>query len=961
VIVPLLASAADAAGGVDVRRVLLEILVILIAAKAAAEVAERIKVPPVLGEIVAGVLIGPSVLGLVEATGPGSGALRVLAEIGVILLLLEVGMEMDLRELGAVGKASILVACTGVVVPFVLGAGAAKAFGEPTKTAIFLGAALTATSVGITARVFGDLKALSSVEARTVLGAAVADDVLGLVILTVVVRLATEGSVGWGIIAQTVGLAVAFLVVTTAAGLALAPRLFSQMRRISKSPGTLIAAALAFTLAFSELAQVAKLAPIIGAFVAGLALGKGRESERISRELKPVGHLFIPVFFLQIGIDANLAAMAKPAVLGIAAALLVVAVVGKLAAVVGMVGSPGDRWLVGLGMLPRGEVGLIFAGIGLREGVLGGNLYAALLLVVLATTLVTPPLLRSRLQVVRNRRASPAARPTPAGGWLVVNDGVVTLQAVPPDFVALHVALQAAQLVTTARPGGALLDWLGGLGDVPLRWDAAATRELLELLRTGSTRSWRLLDTCGVLERALPELAVIVRHRQDDPFELDASRSLRWTLVERLQELTVEGGDPAAAAEHERLAHPDWLLLAALLVDTAGDGPEEPVAAARRLVMRLGIGAAAEEEVALLVGEHRLLQAAVRRPDGLAEEHVLRIATHLDKPERARALYLLSVAIGELEPWERERLDRLKDLVQAALARPDLTGLEARNLVEARRQAALRLLGDSPAALALAEAPRSWIVTNDPAALARQAVLVAGRGGAHDVQVLVGEAGGPSAATELGSPGLGHPKLPSGPSGPTKSADPVPQLHRLELSATDAPGLLARSAAALADAGLDVVEAGASVWGSRRAVQSFLLRSAEPPDPAALQARLARALSSPTPPAAATGSSVVWDDEASPWATVCTIEAPDRHGLLAAFSAAFALAGAQVQSARVTTTAEGIARDTFEVINRSGEKLSDGDKDKVVAALAGEAPGRIRLWRPWTRSALRRPEPARDA
>ena len=934
-IAPLLATAAEAAGGVDVRRVLLEILVILIAAKAAAELAERIKVPAVLGEIVAGVLIGPSVLGLVEATGPGSGALRVLAEIGVILLLLEVGMEMDLAELGAVGKASLLDGVAGVVVPFVLGAGPAVALGEPGKTAIFLGAGLPATSVGITARVFGDLKALSSIESRTVLGAAVADDVLGLVILTVVVRLVTEGSVGVGVIVQTVAMAVVFLLATTAAGLSLAPRLFAGMRRFSRSPGTLVAAALAFTLAFAELAQVAKLAPIIGAFVAGLALGKGREGERISRELKPVGHLFIPVFFLQIGIDADLAAMAKPAVLGIAGVLLVVAVVGKLASVVGLVGSPGDRWLVGLGMLPRGEVGLIFAGIGLREGVLGGNLYAALLLVVLATTLVTPPLLRARLQSVRGRRASPAARPMPAGGWLVVNDGEVTLQAVPPDFVALHVALQAAQLVTTARPGRELLDWLGQLGDTPLRWDKAATAELLSLLRNGSTRSWRLLDTSGVLERALPELAVIVRHRQDDPFELDTSRSLRWTLVERLHELTLEGGDGAAAAEHARLAHPEWLLLAALIVDTAGDGPEEPVAAARRLVLRLDLGAGAEEEVALLVGEHRLLQAAARRPDGLSEEHVLRIATHLDKPERARALYLLSVALGGLEPWQRDRLDLLKDLVQAALARPDLTGLQARNLVEARRQAALRLLGDGPAAVALAEAPRSWVVTNEPAALARQAVLVAGGGGPNGVRIALSDGPG-DVASSTG-------------------------LYRLEVTANDASGLLARSAAALADASLDVVEAGATVWGARRAVQSFLLRSPVPPDETDLRARLARALASPPPSALAIDATVTWDDEFSPWTTVATIEARDRHGLLAAFSAAFALAGAQVQSARVTTTADGIALDVFEVTNRNAEKLSDAEKAMVVAALAGQAPPRIGLRRPWARPALRRVEPAPEA
>ncbi|MEO5679409.1 MAG: ACT domain-containing protein, partial [Acidimicrobiales bacterium] len=182
--------------------------------------------------------------------------------------------------------------------------------------------------------------------------------------------------------------------------------------------------------------------------------------------------------------------------------------------------------------------------------------------------------------------------------------------------------------------------------------------------------------------------------------------------------------------------------------------------------------------------------------------------------------------------------------------------------------------------------------------------------------------------------------------------------HWVEVSAADAPGLLARSAAALAEAGLDVVEAGASVWGRTRAIQSFLLRSATPPDAADLQARLTRALAGRPPSPTARGAVVAWDDESSPWTTVCTIEAPDRHGLLAAFSAAFALAGAQVQSARVTTTTDGIARDVFEVTNGSGEKLHDGEKAKVVAALAGEAPTGLRLRLPWARPALRRTEPA---
>src|SRR3954452_20438273 len=177
----------------NVGSALFDILVVLVAAKLAAEGAERVGVPAVVGEILAGMVIGPSMLGLVGAGEP----LRTLGEIGVILLLLEVGLEMDLRELGAVGRASLSVATVGVALPFLAGIPVGLAFGMDSQEAIFVGAALTATSVGITARVFGDLRALASVEARTVLGAAVADDVIGLVILTIVTRIVTEGRVSF--------------------------------------------------------------------------------------------------------------------------------------------------------------------------------------------------------------------------------------------------------------------------------------------------------------------------------------------------------------------------------------------------------------------------------------------------------------------------------------------------------------------------------------------------------------------------------------------------------------------------------------------------------------------------------------------------------------------------------------------------------------------------------------------
>src|SRR5215211_6895276 len=225
----------------DVTEVLLDILVVLVAAKVAAEASERIGLPAVVGEIVAGIVIGPSLLGLV---GGNDDVLRTLGEIGVILLLLEVGLGMDLRELGAVGRASLATATVGVVVPMALGFGAMQLLVGDFETALFVGAALTATSVGITARVFGDLRALGTVEARIVLGAAVADDIIGLVILTVVTRIVTEGSVSALGIGWVILVAVGFVVCTTAVGLRLAPPVFAVIRRYSRSSGTLVALAL---------------------------------------------------------------------------------------------------------------------------------------------------------------------------------------------------------------------------------------------------------------------------------------------------------------------------------------------------------------------------------------------------------------------------------------------------------------------------------------------------------------------------------------------------------------------------------------------------------------------------------------------------------------------------------------------------------------------------------------------
>jgi len=392
----LLASATE---GYDLALILGNLLIIIIVARLAAELAERIKIPAVLGEIIAGIIIGPSALGLIDPIKnlDVANMVLLLGEIGVILLLFQVGLEMDLGEMAKVGKPALLVALIGVLVPFAAGFGVTAAFGESGKISLFIGAALTATSVGITARVLGDLRALALRESRIVLGAAVADDVLGLIILTVVVKVVTEGSISASVVFETIGLALGFLVITGLLAIYVIPKAFTRIDRIAKSSTTIVAVSFALMLAFSLLANQAKLAFIIGAFMAGLAVGRSQQHERIAEGLNPLGHIFIPVFFASIGINADLDAMFQPSVLALATVLTVVAIIGKLIAGFGIGRSPGDKLLIGIGMIPRGEVGLIFASIGLSKGVLDDELYGALLLMILVTTLITPPLLRLKL------------------------------------------------------------------------------------------------------------------------------------------------------------------------------------------------------------------------------------------------------------------------------------------------------------------------------------------------------------------------------------------------------------------------------------------------------------------------------------------------------------------------------------------------------------------------------------
>lgn len=375
----------------------------LIAAKLFGELVERLGQPAVLGELIAGVLLGGSVLGIVPAQGPAADVVHVLAELGVVLLLFEIGLETDLKEMFRVGPASLSVATVGVVLPFLFGflywAYVPHAAGggatDPTTAAVFVGATLTATSVGITARVLSDLDRMHTQEARIIIGAAVIDDVIGLVILTVVSGMAGGTSLGPLGVLRVSAVAVGFLVVAVVAGRFLVPRLFDLVVRM-RVRYVLLVFAIAFALALSATASLAGSALIIGAFAAGIILSGTNQFDTIEREVRPVASIFTPIFFVSVGASVNLRLLdptreGSQGILGVAAAITALAILGKVAAGWAAPWVKFRRLVVGVGMVPRGEVGLIFADIGRRAGILNEAVFGAILLMVMATTFVAPP------------------------------------------------------------------------------------------------------------------------------------------------------------------------------------------------------------------------------------------------------------------------------------------------------------------------------------------------------------------------------------------------------------------------------------------------------------------------------------------------------------------------------------------------------------------------------------------
>jgi Kef-type K+ transport system membrane component KefB len=390
-VIGTLSFTAPEPGGVSVAQFLLLLAVILVAAKVLGELAERIGQPAVVGELLAGVILGPSVIGFVD---PALPSLHLIAEIGVVLLLFGIGLETDLKKLLSVGGAAFTVAVVGVVLPFALGYFVSRALGLTLLPAVVAGAALTATSVGITARVLADLGRLQSVEGQIVLGAAVIDDVIGLVILAIVTDLvAGNAPTALGVV-KTTAIAFGFLAAAVVVGRLVIPPVFSVIARTGKEH-TLATMALALAFLLAVLASKVGSALIVGAFAAGLVLAPTEHVHAIERGVVRLANVFVPVFFVAVGAAVDVRTLGSREVLVVGLALTAVAIAGKFVAGFAPFWMRANKTLIGVGMIPRGEVGLIFAQTGLTAGVLNAGDYSALMLMVLVTTFLAPPLLRA--------------------------------------------------------------------------------------------------------------------------------------------------------------------------------------------------------------------------------------------------------------------------------------------------------------------------------------------------------------------------------------------------------------------------------------------------------------------------------------------------------------------------------------------------------------------------------------
>ncbi len=414
--------------------VLLCLIIVYVTSKLGGEISKRLDLPPVLGELLGGVVVGVSALhlltfpentaaatdsvvirglqwltqlepeGLTHVFESQSEVISILAELGVIVLLFEIGLESDLRELGKVGYQAALVAVAGVVTPFVLGTlGLITLFHVAVIPAVFAGAALTATSIGITSKVLSELGQLKSKEGQIIVGAAVIDDVLGIIVLAVVASLAKTGEVDLANVVYLILSASAFLIGAILLGKFI-NQSFESIASKLQTRGALLIPAFTFALIMAFLANIIHLEAILGAFAAGLVLDETDKRKELDQQVMPIADFLVPIFFVTVGAKADLSVL-NPAIpdnragLIIATFLIIVAIAGKVVTGWAVVGQPQvNRLAIGVGMVPRGEVGLVFAGIGSASGVLDKPLEAAIIVMVILTTFLAPPLLQLSLR-----------------------------------------------------------------------------------------------------------------------------------------------------------------------------------------------------------------------------------------------------------------------------------------------------------------------------------------------------------------------------------------------------------------------------------------------------------------------------------------------------------------------------------------------------------------------------------
>ncbi|BAG14008.1 Na+/H+-exchanging protein [Endomicrobiia bacterium] len=373
---------------------LISLASILFFAKVFGEIALKLGQNPVIGELLAGIFIGPSVLGIVRETP----VLSNISELGVIILLFEVGLSTDIKEFLKASGWAMVVAFVGVIVPYFLGYFVFLCFGLTDMQAIFAGAVLTATSVGVTIRVFMDLKCLKTEEAKIVLGAAIIDDVIGLTMLAVILKLITGGIVSFGTVVCISGTAVLFLVLSVVAGVLIAPTIFKFISKMKQSYIAFIMG-IVFCFIVSALSTKIELGHIVGAFVAGLVLSTIKQSEEIKKDIKSIYAVFVPIFFVLMGTKVDISTfnpfvVANKEILILTGALFVVAFVGKIVAGFAVLKKGINKLLIGVSMVPRGEVGLIFAEIGLKNNVFATRDYSSLVAVIMLTTFITPIILK---------------------------------------------------------------------------------------------------------------------------------------------------------------------------------------------------------------------------------------------------------------------------------------------------------------------------------------------------------------------------------------------------------------------------------------------------------------------------------------------------------------------------------------------------------------------------------------